>query len=179
MRPVLFIPLALFMILLCVLLVKLYQSSPEKSVQALSDPQAIVGKPVPDFSLESVFVSQGALVRKDLEGEFSLVNIFASWCVACMQEHPHLLALKKSGRLPVYGINWRDKKQEVLEWLRTLGNPYTKIGWDYNGETAIAFGITGAPESFLINPEGEVIYRHAGPLDMEIVEKEILSRLKK
>ncbi len=179
MRPVLFVPLAVFLIVAVALLVKLHHASPESASEAVSDAQAPVGKSVPDFALESLFVSQPALERKDLEGHYTLVNVFASWCVTCLQEHSYLLSLKKRGILPIYGINWRDKKQDVREWLNTLGNPYTKIGWDYTGEAAIAFGATGAPESFLVNPKGDIIYRYAGPIDEKVIEEEIVARINK
>lgn len=139
----------------------------------------LIGQKLPAFTLPSVYEMQPGVQSDELRGEYALVNVFASWCVSCLAEHPHLMKLAEEDTLPIYGINWKDKQDDAVEWLAKHGNPYTDIGADTEGEVAIALGITGAPESFLVNPQGEIVYHFAGVLTPQIIQDEIVARVKK
>lgn len=112
------------------------------------------------------------------KGEYALINFFASWCISCKAEHEILLKLKADHTLALYGVAWKDTKEALEKWRAQNQNPYHDITMDMNGKTAIAYGITGVPESFLIDREGNIIYHHAGPLTEDVVKKELLPRLK-
>ncbi|MCD6036004.1 MAG: DsbE family thiol:disulfide interchange protein [Rickettsiales bacterium] len=132
---------------------------------------------LPTFELTSPYEGTSALRSEDIKGKYSLINIFASWCAMCQVEHPLLVDLKEQG-VPIYGIAWKDEAKDTLEMLEKLGNPYTSVGTDLDGTVALALGITGAPETFVIDPDGKIIYRFAGVLTEEMVKEEILPRLK-
>lgn len=114
----------------------------------------------------------------DIKGKYALLNVFASWCLTCKVEHPVLMQIKEDNKIAVYGINWRDDAAKVNEWFKNSGNPYEKIADDKNGELVIALGVTGAPETFLISPDGIVIFRYAGAITEEIYNDEILPLVK-
>lgn len=129
---------------------------------------------VPSFSLPALSGDGGGLSSDDLRGRVSLVNIFGSWCVACIAEHPMLLRIRESGIVPLYGINWRDRREDAIAWLGRHGNPYEKIGIDPDSRTAIDFGVTGAPESFVIDAGGVIRYKWTGPITEEVWKKILL-----
>ncbi len=113
---------------------------------------------------------------EDLKGQVSVVNIFASWCVACVYEHPNLMAIREAGGPPIYGLAWKDPPADergegdpgaTTAWLARHGDPYTAVGDDADGRVAINFGVTGAPESFVIDKQGRVRYKHAGVITMD------------
>ena len=133
-----------------------------------------VNKPVPEFSLPTLSDPAKNFTNKDLEGRYSLLNIFASWCYTCRLEHDTLLSIAGEGKLPVYGVAWKDKPQNASQWLENLGNPYTKVGMDWFGELVVPLGLIGTPESFLINPDGVIIYHHQGMLTSDRFQSEIL-----
>lgn len=130
-------------------------------------PSVLIAKPVPDFDLPAIEGMVGpGFSTADLQGLKmpAIVNIFASWCVPCRAEHPILTALAEREGVLVFGINYKDRPDAALGWLEELGNPYTRIGSDYSGRAAIEWGVTGVPESFVIAPGGEVVYRFSGPI---------------
>ncbi|MEQ9053845.1 MAG: DsbE family thiol:disulfide interchange protein, partial [Roseovarius confluentis] len=111
----------------------------------------------------------------DLKGQVTLVNIFGSWCVACQVEHPFLMELKKAGTVPIFGIDWREtNRTDGPAWLKRFGNPYTRIGDDPNSKAAIAFGVTGAPETFVVDHRGIIRYKHIGPLNRDVWRRTLL-----
>ncbi len=137
-------------------------------------PSPLINKPAPEFRLpllgqENVFVT-----KNDLLGKTYLLNIWGSWCAACRVEHPFLNQLAKSNLLPIYGLNWKDPSDDAIEWLQALGNPYDIILYDFEGNTAIDFGVYGAPENFLIDAKGQIRYKHIGVLNQEIFTAEIM-----
>lgn len=139
------------------------------------DPQALpsvlIDRPVPPFALAPIRGHERGLTSEDLKGEVSLVNIFGSWCVACQIEHPFLMRLAAEGRVPIYGIDWRERDPEAgPAWLARLGNPYRLVGDDPASQAAIAFGVTGAPETFIVDREGVIRYKHTGPITPEVWE---------
>lgn len=127
-------------------------------------PSPLIGKPVPDFQLPPVQGRTLGLASADLKGEVSLVNVFASWCVSCRDEHPLLLRLKASGFVPVHGLNYKDAPQDADQWLNTLGDPYTRTGADRDGRVGIEWGVYGVPETFVIDRSGHIAHKHIGPI---------------
>lgn len=127
-------------------------------------PSPLIGKPVPDFSLQPVQGRQSGLAKADLKEEVSMVNVFASWCVACRQEHPLLMALSQKNIVPIHGLNYKDQPQEAADWLDRLGDPYTRTGADQNGRVGIDWGVYGVPETFIIDKAGHIAYKHIGPI---------------
>lgn len=133
-----------------------------------------IQKPLPSFSLPLIY-EEGNLTDADLKGHYSLINIFASWCYTCRLEHDALLNLAEQNRIAIYGITWKDKPVNTKQWLANLGNPYAKVASDYSGELAVPLGLMGTPETFLVNPEGMIIYHHQGMLTEDFLERNILS----
>ncbi|MHA1517762.1 MAG: DsbE family thiol:disulfide interchange protein [Alphaproteobacteria bacterium] len=145
-------------------------------------PSALIGKPVPEFTLPPLDGLKGAdgsdmesFATADLsQGKPTIVNVFASWCVPCLEEHPMLMALAKRGNVRIYGINYKDDPATARRFLGRYGNPYTRVGVDASGRTAIDFGVYGVPETFVISPDGRIAYRHVGPLTEEAIAAKIL-----
>jgi len=137
-------------------------------------PSPLVGKPVPDFSLPPVLGRELGLARTDLTGRASLVNVFASWCVACRHEHPLLLALDREGVVAIHGLNYKDRPADAAAWLDALGDPYTRTGADIDGQVGIEWGVYGVPETFVIDSSGRLVYKHVGPLTPVVLEEMIL-----
>ncbi len=140
-------------------------------------PSPLVGRQAPAFELPSLH-EPGRMVRsEELLGQPYLLNVFGSWCPGCRDEHPVIERLARSGRVPVVGFNWKDEREDALRWLNQFGDPYALIVVDFEGRTAIDYGVYGAPESFLIGADGSVLYKHIGPITWADVEREILPRL--
>jgi cytochrome c biogenesis protein CcmG/thiol:disulfide interchange protein DsbE len=114
---------------------------------------------------------------KDLRGRWYLFNVWGTWCVECRAEHAMLVEVGHSGAVPIIGLDWKDEDDHALEWLAQLGNPYQAIAVDHVGRTAIDWGVYGAPETFLVNPQGIVVYKLVGPLTHESWTREFLPRL--
>ncbi|WP_417494122.1 DsbE family thiol:disulfide interchange protein [Maricaulis sp.] len=125
-------------------------------------PSQLIDEPLPAFELAPVVGAEAGLANTDLAGHVSLLNVFGSWCPPCAIEHPMLMQIARSGIVPIYGIDWRDTPEAGAAWLERHGNPYTAVGLDPDSHLAIDLGITGAPESFLIDRDGRVRYRHVG-----------------
>jgi len=140
-------------------------------------PSPLVGKPAPEFSLPRLDDPAMAFSRQDLLGKTSLVNVWGTWCAGCREEHDTLLTLARDSGLPIYGINWKDEPELARQWLARLGNPYTAVGVDAAGDAAIDWGVYGAPETFLIGPDGTVLYKHIAPLTLEVWRAEFLPRI--
>ncbi len=137
-------------------------------------PSALVGKPVPAFALPPVQGRSLGLSAADLTGEASLVNVFASWCTACREEHPLFLELKAAGSVPIHGLNYKDAPADAARWLDTLGDPYTRTGADRDGRIAIDWGVYGVPETFVVSAEGRIVHKHIGPLTRRDLDETIL-----
>jgi cytochrome c biogenesis protein CcmG/thiol:disulfide interchange protein DsbE len=140
-------------------------------------PSVLIDRPVPEMALPPL-PGRGAdtgLATADLKGRVSVVNIYGSWCIACVQEHPTLLAIKQAGEVPIHGIDWRDEPEAGAKWLRERGDPYQRVGSDpAPGRAAIDFGVTGAPESFIVDRQGVIRYKHIGPITPEVWRKTLL-----
>lgn len=140
------------------------------------DPRTIasvlINQPVPDFELPPIKGYERGFSSADLKGQVSLVNIFGSWCVACQVEHPFLMKIKEGNLVPLYGIDWREETPDAgPNWLKRYGDPYTRIGDDPKSRAAIAFGVTGAPETFVVDGNAVIRYKHIGPITREIWDK--------
>ena len=137
-------------------------------------PSVMVGKPVPQFVLPAIIGRAEGFQTADLNGQVALVNIFASWCVPCRAEHPVISELARSGVVPIYGINYKDKAPDALAWLKELGDPYAKIGADTDGRVAIEFGAYGVPETYVVGADGTIAYRVVGPITQATVDQTLL-----
>jgi cytochrome c biogenesis protein CcmG/thiol:disulfide interchange protein DsbE len=170
LRLPLLIPLALFLALAAIFLLRLYGSGDISEV-----PSALVGKPAPEFVLPPLqdMTANGApvpgLARADLDGRVTLVNVFASWCGPCRAEHPLLMELAKDERIRVVAINYKDQPENARRFLGRLGNPFAAIGSDTAGRAAIDWGVYGVPETFLVGRDGTILLKHIGPLTPEAV----------
>jgi cytochrome c biogenesis protein CcmG, thiol:disulfide interchange protein DsbE len=136
-------------------------------------PSPLIDEPAPQFSLPPLPGRSEGLATADLNGHVSLVNAFASWCVPCREEHAALMALAAKKRVPIYGIDYKDKPDEALAWIGKLGDPYTQIGVD-GGQVGIDWGIYGVPETFLVDRAGRIRYKHVGPLTEADIRQTIL-----
>ena len=139
-----------------------------------SIPSPLIGKPVPQFSLPPVKGRVLGLASADLKGEVALVNVFASWCAACRAEHPLLMELKKSGIVPIHGLNYKDRPGDAEAWLNELGDPYTRTGADISGRVGIDWGVYGLPETFVIDHDGRIAYKQIGQLTPEALRDTII-----
>jgi cytochrome c biogenesis protein CcmG/thiol:disulfide interchange protein DsbE len=150
-------------------------------------PSALIGKPVPEFTLPPL---QGlsddggkdvpGFASQDLaQGEPTIVNVFASWCVECQLEHPLLVALANDQAIRLYGIDYKDEQASARRFLGRYGNPYGRVGADTSGRTAIDFGVYGVPETYVVSGDGRIAYRHVGPLSEQAIRDKVLPLLKR
>ena len=135
-------------------------------------PSPLIGKSVPAFSLPPVLGRKLGLSDKDLKGEVSVVNVFASWCVPCRQEHPLIRRLARE--VPVHGLNYKDRPEDAARWLDELGDPYTRTGADLDGRVGIDWGVYGVPETFIIDRDGRVAYKQIGPITPRILDEKLM-----
>lgn len=140
-------------------------------------PSPLIGKPMPSFSLPLLGQDEVIIDSNQLIGEPFLVNFWASWCVTCRVEHPVIEKLAASGAIRIIGMNFRDEPADAQAWLRQFGNPYAMNISDYSGRTSIDFGVYAAPESFLIDENGIIVFKQLGALTPEVIEQEILTRI--
>ena len=140
-------------------------------------PSPLVGKPVPEFDLPPVKGRTLGLATGNLKGEVSLVNVFASWCTACRDEHPLLMRMSRDKVIAIHGLNYKDRPQDAERWLAQLGDPYTRTGADVNGRVGIDRGVYGVPETFVVDREGRIAYKHIGALTPKALEETILPLL--
>ncbi len=136
-------------------------------------PSPLIGKPVPQFELPPVRGRTLGLSSADLKGDVSLVNVFASWCVACREEHPLLLQMNREALLPIHGIDYKDRPEDAAQWLNELGDPYTRTGADIDGRVAIDWGVYGVPEAFVIDRDGRIAFKQIGPITPEVLDKKL------
>jgi cytochrome c biogenesis protein CcmG/thiol:disulfide interchange protein DsbE len=161
------IPLAIFVVLVAFLWTGLGR---DPSVV----PSPLIGKPAPAFRLAQLHKPDAWLQPDDLKGKVWLLNVWASWCVSCREEHPLLLQLAKTDSLPIYGLDYKDKTEQALAWLRQNGDPYTASIVDADGRVGIDYGVYGVPETFLIDQAGVIRYKQIGPLTAEVLKSKIL-----
>lgn len=136
-------------------------------------PSTLIDRPLPEFDLPPIQGFEQGLASKEITGEVFLLNVFGSWCVACIYEHPLLMRISRENLVPLYGLDWKDPPGAGAEWLKERGNPYTLIGDDADGRVAIELGVTGAPETFVVDREGVIRYKYVGPITNEAWEETI------
>jgi cytochrome c biogenesis protein CcmG, thiol:disulfide interchange protein DsbE len=166
------LPLALFILLAAVLAIGI-RHSPEKGIIA----SPLLGKPAPPFSLPNLTDPAREVRSADLKGHWYLFNVWGTWCGECRQEHEALLQVQRAGVVPIIGLDWKDDDTQAVAWLTQLGNPYQSVATDHSGRAAIDWGVYGAPETFLVSPQGVVVYKHVGALTPDTWTREILPRL--
>jgi cytochrome c biogenesis protein CcmG/thiol:disulfide interchange protein DsbE len=144
-------------------------------------PSALINKPVPDFVLNPIpGLNVPGFATADLQkGKVAVVNVWASWCVPCRVEHPLLSELAKRPDITLYGLNYKDEPENATRFLGTLGQPFAAVGADRSGRTAVDFGVYGVPETFVIDGEGNIRYKHIGPLTAEAVTGSLASEIEK
>lgn len=166
-RLLVLLPLLIVAVLAVLFFIRLFAGDPSKV------PSALIGRPVPQFSLPPVagLVHDGkpvpGLSSDDLRGRVSVVNVWASWCGPCRQEHPFLLDLAKDPRIRLVGIDYKDTPENGRRFLGTLGNPFAAVGSDTTGRVGIDWGVYGVPETFVVDANGQIRYKHVGPLTAE------------
>ncbi len=161
------IPLGVFVALVAFLGVGL-------SLNPREIPSPLVGKSAPDFSMPQLRDPQNAFSQRDLAGQVWLLNVWASWCSGCREEHPVLMKLAESDTIPIYGLAYKDRRTDALAWLGRWGDPYQVTGMDESGRVGIEYGVYGVPETFLIDKKGVIRYKQIGPLDDETVHGTLL-----
>lgn len=165
------LPIGAFALLVVVLAIGI-QRAPEKSVIK----SVLLDKPAPQFVLPQL----GSAVSFDsrvMQGRWYLLNVWGTWCAECRAEHETLLEIRRDGRVPLVGLNWKDEDGLATQWLQDLGNPYNHVALDREGRVAIDWGVYGAPETFLVDADGKVRYKHVGPMTPEVWQREFLARI--
>ncbi len=137
-------------------------------------PSPLIDKPAPGFSLPQLHAPEQRVAAADLRGQVWLLNVWASWCVACRQEHPLLVELSKTGQVKMYGLNYKDKRADALGWLAKLGDPYVQSMSDTEGLVGIDFGVYGVPETFVIDKQGVIRHKHTGPVTADALREVLL-----
>lgn len=136
-------------------------------------PSPLVGTPVPAFELTTVRDPDQRFTQDELRGRVSLLNVWATWCVPCRDEHPVLVGIARRGEAVIYGLNYKDDRNEARSWLDALGNPYEKSGFDPDGRAGIDLGVYGVPETFIVDADGTIVYKHIGPIDDKIWRQQL------
>jgi cytochrome c biogenesis protein CcmG/thiol:disulfide interchange protein DsbE len=137
-------------------------------------PSPLIGKPAPRFSLPQLGDAGKVISDEALKGRVSLLNVWASWCASCRQEHPLLLELARQNAVAIYGLNYKDQREDALAWLARLGNPYQTSAFDVDGRVGIEWGVYGVPETFLIDRQGIIRHKQTGPLTEAIIREKLL-----
>ena len=140
-------------------------------------PSPLINKPIPAFRLPRLHDDNAYLSRKDVLGRPVLINVWASWCVTCREEHPLLMEMAKQHHVPIYGMDYKDDRQPALQWLEQRGNPYLQTAMDKHGRVGINFGVYGVPETFVVDARGIIRYKQIGPINQKIMDDTILPLL--
>jgi cytochrome c biogenesis protein CcmG/thiol:disulfide interchange protein DsbE len=141
-------------------------------------PSPLIGKQVPAFQLTQLHEPGKTISSADMAGQVWILNVWASWCVSCREEHPYLMDLSKLNAAPIVGLNYKDERQGGIEWLQRFGNPYRVSAFDNGGRVGIDFGVYGVPETFVIDKRGVIRYKHIGVLTPEVVTGKLLPLIK-
>ena len=161
------IPLCLFLVLVVFLAIGLTRNPNEL-------PSALLDKPAPTFRLPQLKEPGKTFSAEDMRGKVWMLNVWASWCIACRDEHPYLFEYQKSGAVPIYGLNYKDRREDALGWLGELGDPYLLSAVDLDGRVAIDYGVYGAPETYIVDKKGTIRLKHVGPVTPDVWSKTIL-----
>lgn len=161
------VPLGIFLILSGFLAAGLFLDPGEV-------PSPLIGKPAPDFSLPRLDDPDQLVSSREMAGKVWLLNVWASWCVSCRQEHPLLVELSRQRIVPIYGLNYKDKRQDAVAWLNRFGDPYLQSFHDLKGRVGMDFGVYGVPETYVIDADGVIRFKQIGPITLEVLQGEIL-----
>lgn len=164
------LPVVLFFVLCGFLLIGLYKDPSEV-------PSPLINKPVPQFTLPLLAEPENSFSNANFLGKVSLLNVWATWCFACKQEHPVLNELAKMKVVPIYGLNYKDESVKAKQYLTSFGNPYAANAVDESGRVAIEWGVYGAPETFVVDKKGIIRHKHIGPLTIQDVQNTLLPLL--
>lgn len=167
MKAKFLIPLGLFVVLVLFLAVGL-------GLDPREVPSPLVNKPAPAFKLTQLEQPELQIGTDELKGKVWLFNVWASWCVACRQEHPVLMEFARTGMVPIIGLDYKDQRKDALGVLRRAGNPYDITAFDSDGRVGIDYGVYGVPESYVIDKAGVIRYKHIGPITAEALQKTII-----
>ncbi len=137
-------------------------------------PSPLIGKPAPAFQLPQLHQPEKSIALKELHGKVWVLNVWASWCAACRDEHPVLADLASSGIAPVYGLNYKDKRDDAIAWLKRFGDPYQASMFDADGRVGIDYGVYGVPETYVIDRQGVIRYKRIGPVTPAILKDKIV-----
>ncbi len=149
--------------------------NPNRDIHALPSP--LIGKPAPLFNLTDVMDPARVVSNAALKGQVYILNVWGTWCYACRQEHAALLDIARQHVLPIVGLDYMDQREKAQQWLTQLGNPYASVAFDTDGRTAIDWGVYGAPETFLVDGQGRVIYKFISPMTPEVWQHDFLPRI--
>ncbi|MEO7206893.1 MAG: DsbE family thiol:disulfide interchange protein [Steroidobacteraceae bacterium] len=149
--------------------------NPKRDIHSLPSP--LIGKAAPQFELKDVLDSTRTVSNAAFHGQVYVLNVWATWCVPCREEQEALLAISRQHVVPIIGLDYRDDHDRAKLWLEQLGNPYTAVAFDGDGRTAINWGVYGAPETYLVDTHGRVIFKFISPMTEEVWEKEFLPRI--
>jgi cytochrome c biogenesis protein CcmG/thiol:disulfide interchange protein DsbE len=149
--------------------------NPKRDIHALPSP--LIGKPAPAFALTDVLDPARVVSTDALKGQVYVLNVWGTWCYACRQEHEALLAIARQHAVPIIGLDYMDDREKAKQWLEQLGNPYSAVAFDTDGRTAIDWGVYGAPETYLVDAKGKVIFKYISPITREVWEKEFVPRI--
>jgi cytochrome c biogenesis protein CcmG/thiol:disulfide interchange protein DsbE len=161
------IPLGIFLVLVVFFAVGLKLDPREV-------PSPLIDKPAPAFEVVQLHEPGKRIGTEQLRGQVWLLNVWASWCVACRSEHPHLVELARQNLVPIYGLNYKDERSDALRWLRQFGDPYIASAHDLDGRVGLDYGVYGVPETFLIDKQGVIRYKHIGPVDPDVINNTIM-----
>jgi cytochrome c biogenesis protein CcmG, thiol:disulfide interchange protein DsbE len=149
--------------------------NPNRDIHAIPSP--LIGKSAPLFDLTDVMDPARHVSNEALKGQVYVLNVWGTWCYACRQEHEALLAIAGKGQVPIIGLDYMDQRDKAEEWLKQLGNPYTAVAFDTDGRTAIDWGVYGAPETFLVDGNGRVLFKFISPMTPEVWDQEFVPRI--
>lgn len=166
------LPMAAFVVLVVFFALGL---NPARDIRALPSP--LIGKSAPVFTLSDVLDPSRRVSNAGLHGQVYVFNVWGTWCGGCRQEHDTLLAIARQKVVPILGLDWKDERERAAEWLTQLGNPYLGVAFDAEGRTAIDWGVYGAPETFLVDAQGRVIFKHIAPMTLDVWQQEFLPRI--
>jgi cytochrome c biogenesis protein CcmG, thiol:disulfide interchange protein DsbE len=166
------LPVGVFGLLVVVLAIGIRHSPNKGTIMS-----PLLGKPAPQFSLPNLTDPARVVSSAGLKGRWYLFNVWGTWCGECRAEHEMLLEVRRAAVVPLVGLDWKDDDAQALSWLAQLGNPYDAVAVDRSGRTAIDWGVYGAPETFLVNPQGIVVFKHVGALTPDVWTRDILPRL--
>jgi cytochrome c biogenesis protein CcmG, thiol:disulfide interchange protein DsbE len=149
--------------------------NPSRDIHALPSP--LIGKPAPEIALSDLLDPSRAVSNAALKGQVYVLNVWGTWCVACREEHEALLAISQQHIVPIIGLDWKDQRERAQQWLQQLGNPYQAVAFDSDGRTGVNWGVYGAPETYLVDQQGRVIYKFISPMTQQVWEREFLPRI--